>query len=76
MIDSHCHIAGQEFADDLEAVIARARAAGLESALIILAADDDVELRQAATVQALWPEARFSIGIHPHAAGKFSASPL
>ena len=75
MIDSHCHIAGQEFADDLEAVIARARAAGLESALIILAADDDVELRQAATVQALWPEARFSIGIHPHAAGRFAESP-
>jgi TatD DNase family protein len=75
MVDSHCHIAGQEFADDLEAVIARARAAGLESALIILAADDDVELRQAATVRALWPEVRFSIGIHPHAAGKFSASP-
>jgi len=75
MIDSHCHIAGQEFAGDLEAVVARARAAGLEGALTILAADDDVELRQAAAVQRLWPEVRFSIGIHPHAAGKFSESP-
>ena len=75
MIDSHCHIAGQEFAGDLEAVVTRARAAGLESALVILAADDDVELRQAAAVQAQWPEVRFSIGIHPHAAGTFAAAP-
>ena len=75
MIDSHCHIAGQEFAADLDAVVARARAAGLEGALTILAADDDAELRQAATVQQAWPEVRFSIGIHPHAAGKFAAAP-
>jgi TatD DNase family protein len=75
MIDSHCHIAGQEFAGDLEAVVTRARAAGLQGALTILAADDGAELRQAATVQALWPEVRFSIGVHPHAAGKFAAAP-
>jgi TatD DNase family protein len=75
MIDSHCHIAGQEFAGDLEAVVARAKAAGLHGALTILAADDDAELRQAAAVQALWPEVRFSIGVHPHAAGKFAAAP-
>ena len=75
MIDSHCHIAGQEFAGDLEAVVTRARAAGLQGALTILAADDDVELRQAAAVQRLWPDVRFSIGIHPHAAGKFAGAP-
>jgi TatD DNase family protein len=75
MIDSHCHIAGAEFAGDLEAVVARARAAGVHAALTILAADDDVELRQAAAVQAAWPEVRFSIGVHPHAAGKFAAAP-
>ena len=75
MIDSHCHIAGQEFAGDLDAVVSRARAAGLQGALTILAADDDVELRQASAVQRLWPEVRFSIGIHPHAAGKFAESP-
>ena len=75
MIDSHCHIAGQEFAGDLEAVVARARAAGVQGALTILAADDDVELRQAAAVQAAWPEVRFSIGVHPHAAEKFAAAP-
>jgi len=75
MVDSHCHIAGQEFAGDLEAVIARARAAGVEGALTILAADDEAELTQAAEVSRRWPAVRFSIGIHPHAAGKFAAAP-
>jgi TatD DNase family protein len=75
MIDSHCHIAGQEFAGDLDAVVARARAAGLQGALTILAADDDAELRQAAAVQQAWRDVRFSIGIHPHAAGKFAGAP-
>ena len=75
MIDSHCHIAGPEFADDLDAVIARARDAGLTHALVILAADDEPEIAQAANVAARWDGVRFSIGVHPHAAGKFAADP-
>jgi TatD DNase family protein len=75
LIDSHCHIAGPEFADDLDAVVERARAAGLAHALVILAADDAPELEQAAAVSARWADVRFSIGIHPHAAGRFAADP-
>lgn len=75
MIDSHCHIAGPEFADDLDAVIARATAAGVTHALVILAADDQPEIEQARTVAAQWTGVRFSIGVHPHAAGKFAADP-
>jgi TatD DNase family protein len=75
MIDSHCHIAGPEFAADLDGVIARARAAGVEGALTILAADDEPELVRAADVYARWPQVRFSIGVHPHAAGQFAAAP-
>jgi TatD DNase family protein len=75
VIDSHCHLAGPEFADDLDAVIDRARAAGLRRALVILAADDEPELRQGGEVAGRWNEVRFSIGIHPHAAGKFSDDP-
>ena len=71
MIDSHCHLAGPEFVDDLPDVIARAKGAGLVHVFVILAADDEPELAQAARVSALWPEARYSIGVHPHAAGKF-----
>ena len=75
MIDSHCHLAGPEFTADLDAVIARARDAGLAHAMVILAADDEPELAQAGEVSGRWPEARFSIGIHPHAAGQFADDP-
>jgi TatD DNase family protein len=75
LIDSHCHIAGPEFVTDLDSVIARARAAALVHAMVILAAEDEPELAQAAEVRARWPEVRFSIGVHPHAAGKFADEP-
>jgi TatD DNase family protein len=75
MIDSHCHIAGPEFAGDLDAVVQRARDAGLAHAFTILAADDEPELVQAREVAARWPDVRFSIGIHPHAARKFADDP-
>lgn len=70
MIDSHCHIAGEEFAGDLDAVIARAGHAGVTGALCILAAGDDRESAAAATVRELWPSVRFATGVHPHTAGK------
>ena len=73
MIDSHCHIAGPEFADDLDEVIARATGAGVTHALVILAADDEPEIAQAAAVSLRWAGVRFSIGVHPHAAGRFAA---
>lgn len=76
MIDSHCHIAGPEFVGDLEAVVQRAQDAGLEHALVILAADDEPELAQAREVSARWAGVRFSVGVHPHAAGKFAADPV
>jgi TatD DNase family protein len=75
VIDSHCHLAGPEFAADLEAVVARAREAGLDGALVILAADDEPELRQANAVRSAWPDVRFSIGVHPHAAGSYADDP-
>ena len=75
MIDSHCHIAGEEFAGDLDAVVARARAAGVSRALVILAAEDDAEIARAETVLAAWPECRFSVGVHPHHAKVFASNP-
>jgi TatD DNase family protein len=75
VIDSHCHLAGEKFADDLEAVVGRARAAGLERVLTILEAGDPVEAEQAARLEALWPECRVAIGVHPHSAGNFADGP-
>ena len=75
MIDSHCHLAGDEFAADLDAVIARARAAGIDRALVILAAHDDAEWARAQALPALWPAIRFAVGVHPHQAHVFAAEP-
>lgn len=75
MIDSHCHLAGAEFAVDLEAVVQRARAAGLVHALVVLAADDRAEIERAQQVRAAWAGVRFSVGVHPHSAGAFAADP-
>lgn len=75
MTDSHCHIAGEEFVDDLPAVVERARAAGVSRALVILAAEDDAEIARAPVVLAQWPECRFAIGVHPHHANVFASDP-
>jgi TatD DNase family protein len=75
LVDSHCHIAGPEFVEDLDQVISRAQGAGVNRAFVILAADDQPELDQANQVSAGWGDVRFSIGVHPHAAGKFASDP-
>ena len=72
MIDSHCHLADEAFQDDLEAVIHRARDAGVDGALCILDATNEAEAARAAHVAALWPAVRFSVGVHPHQAGVFT----
>jgi TatD DNase family protein len=69
--DSHCHLADEVFRDDLEAVVARAREAGLQHALCVLAAGDAAEAAQADRLERLWDGVRFSIGVHPHNASAF-----
>jgi TatD DNase family protein len=75
VIDSHCHLAGEEFAADLDEVVGRATAAGISGALVIVGAEDDDEYERAAAVTRAWPGARLSIGVHPHTAGQFAADP-
>jgi TatD DNase family protein len=75
IIDSHCHLADDVFAADLEEVVRRARSAGLERALVILAAGDQRESAQARRLEELWPDVRFAIGVHPHQAHEFADAP-
>ncbi|MBL8135172.1 MAG: TatD family hydrolase [Acidobacteria bacterium] len=75
MIDSHCHLAGEEFIADLDAVVARARAAGLERLLVIVAAEDDAEWARALSLAATWDGIELATGIHPHHAHLFAADP-
>jgi len=72
VLDSHCHLAGEEFVSDLSAVAERAHAAGVDTALCILGAEDEAELGRVELVRAAWPSMHFATGIHPHHAGTFS----
>lgn len=69
MIDSHCHLAGDEFADDLDLVVRRAQDAGVQGVLCILDAGNRVELDRVPVLRQRWPGIRFSVGVHPHRAG-------
>jgi TatD DNase family protein len=75
MIDSHCHLADERFAGDLGAVVARAKGAGIERALVILEAGNPNEAAQATRVTSLWDGVRFAIGVHPHQAHAFGDDP-
>jgi len=75
VIDSHCHLADEAFAKDLDEVVARAQQAGLERVMVILEGDNSGEAAQAERLAALWPETRFAIGVHPHQAHQFSDDP-
>ncbi|HYT66185.1 MAG TPA: TatD family hydrolase [Vicinamibacterales bacterium] len=75
MIDSHCHLADEAFGGDLDDAIARAKEAGLTSALCILGAGDEPEAARARSVREKWTAVRFATGVHPHAAGSFAHDP-
>lgn len=69
LFDSHCHLTADAFAEDLDAVLARARAAGVEEMVTIASDPDDA-------VAALFlartrPGIRCTAGLHPHDAERF-----
>ena len=74
LIDTHCHLAGDEFVDDLEAVIARALEAGVTAAVCILDAANGVELQKADDLRRRWSTLRFAAGVHPHHAAQVAGS--
>ena len=74
IVDSHCHLADEAFVADLDAVVERAKAAGVERVLCILSADEDAELERARRVAAAWPAVAFSAAIHPHRAGAYAGN--
>ena len=75
MIDSHCHLADEAFAADLDEVVVRAKGAGLERVMVILEAGNASEVAQAVRLDRLWPETRCAIGVHPHQAHQFAEDP-
>lgn len=67
LFDTHAHLHFPDFAEDLPAVLERARAAGVRRLLTI---GTDVETSRAAVaLAAREPDVWASVGIHPHEAG-------
>lgn len=64
LVDSHCHLDFPDFANELDAVVARARAAGIGRMMTI-----STRVRKHAQVIAVaekFPEVFCSVGTHPH----------
>jgi TatD DNase family protein len=64
LIDSHCHLDFPDFANELDAVVARARAAGIDRIVTI-----STRVRRQAALLAIterFPDVYCSIGTHPH----------
>jgi TatD DNase family protein len=72
LIDSHCHLADEAYLSDLDAVVERARAAGVGQAVCILSADSPEEHARIGAVQAAWPNVLFATAIHPHRAAPYA----
>jgi TatD DNase family protein len=73
-IDSHAHLTDKAFAEDLEAVIARARASGVER---IVTLGTDVQSSRAAVALSEEYEGIFAaVGIHPEAVRESSLDDL
>ncbi len=69
--DSHAHLQGEDFAEDLPEVLERARAAGVQK--ILLPAVDLEDSKRALTLALAHDLFCCSIGCHPHAAARFPA---
>ncbi len=64
LVDSHCHLDFPDFADELDAVVARARAAGIERMVTISTRVRRFD--QLAAIIERFPDVYCSIGTHPH----------
>lgn len=66
LIDTHCHLTDGKFEDDREAVIERARAAGVGRFIVVGANGDFAHNEKAIALAQEVPEVFAIIGVHPH----------
>ncbi|MGH7888826.1 MAG: TatD family hydrolase, partial [Candidatus Binatia bacterium] len=76
LIDSHAHIQGKEYAGEADAVIARARAAGVEKIIVVGGAGDMSSNSEAVALAARFENVYATVGMHPHDAKDVGADEL
>lgn len=64
MIDSHCHLAAPQFRDDLDAVLARAKAANIHQMICI--GDTIEESERGVGLAEKYEQIFCTVGVHPH----------
>jgi TatD DNase family protein len=66
LIDSHAHIQGKEYCDEIEGVIGRARAAGVETIIAVGGAGDMSSNTDAIQLAESFANIYATVGMHPH----------
>ena len=67
LVDSHCHIDGEQFDEDRDEVVERARAAGVVAMLNIGTGDPHSDdFRRAVAVAERYGNVYAAVGVHPH----------
>jgi TatD DNase family protein len=70
LVDSHCHLDDEQFADDRDATIERARAAGVDRMMAIGTGGGPADLEVASRLAEQYPFIYATVGVHPHDAAK------
>ena len=73
LVDSHCHLDDEKFAADREAVIDRARAAGVER-IVAIGTGDPADLEVGIRLAEAHAGFYATVGVHPHDAAKAAPS--
>lgn len=71
LIDSHCHLDDERFAEDREAVIQRALEAGVSHMMSIGTGDGPPDYEVAIRIAEKYECVYATVGVHPHAAKQF-----
>ena len=72
VVDSHCHLDDRQFDTDRDAAVARARAAGVETMLVIGTGEGPPDLETAIRLAEKHEFIYATVGVHPHDARKAS----
>jgi TatD DNase family protein len=70
LVDSHCHLDDAQFDADRDAVLERARTAGVEMILAVGAGSGPPDLEAGVRLAETYPGLYATVGVHPHDAAK------
>ncbi len=70
LVDSHGHVDGEKFDGDRNAVLDRARAAGVERFVTVGTGEDLGKIRRAVDLAEREPDVFATVGVHPHDAAR------